>query len=197
VSPPGAIIIPTKEALKSRVNTEANMNLRKIRAISLCCCATLALSIPMIAQTMTKALVAEKIRRVEDGVDEFRNYLERRGDNARNATSTAQQSGRASSRRGSANTDARRATAQAGKDELDDALGDLNSSTNRLRRKFDATDKWIETKAQVERVVDDGRKINQVVARGKYGSDVAKLWATLRNNINDLARAYNVAPLGV
>jgi hypothetical protein len=173
------------------------MNLRKIRAIALCCCATLALSIPMIAQTMTKALVAEKIRRVEDGVDEFRNYLERRGDNARNATSTAQQSGRASSRRGSANTDARRATAQAGKDELDDALGDLNSSTNRLRRKFDATDKWIETKAQVERVVDDGRKINQVVARGKYGSDVAKLWATLRNNINDLARAYNVAPLGV
>jgi hypothetical protein len=32
---------------------------------------------------------------------------------------------------------------------LDDALGDLNRSTNRLRRKFDATDKWIETKGQV------------------------------------------------
>jgi hypothetical protein len=54
----------------------------------------------------------------------------------------------------------------------------------------------METKAQVERVVDDGRKINQVVTRGKYGSDVARLWAALRNNINDLARAYNVAPLG-
>ena len=79
---------------------------------------------------------------------------------------------------------------------MDDALGDLNRSTNRLRRKFDATDKWIETKAQVESVVDDGRKINQVVTRGKYGSDVARLWAALRNNINDLARAYNVAPLG-
>ena len=105
---------------------------------------------------------------------------------------------RASGRRGTANTntEARKATAQSGKDELDDALGDLNSSTNRLRRKFDATEKWIETKAQVERVVDDGRRINQVVARGKYGSDVARLWAALRNNINDLARAYNVAPLG-
>ena len=80
---------------------------------------------------------------------------------------------------------------------MDDALGDLNSSTNRLKRKFDATEKWIETKSQVENVVDDGRKINQVVARGKYGSDVARLWAALRNNINDLARAYNVAPLGV
>ena len=127
------------------------MNLRKIGATALCCCAIFAVSIPIAAQTMTKALVAEKIRRVEDGVDEFRNYLERRGDNARNATSTAQQSGRASGRRGTANTEARKTTAQAGKDELDDALGDLNSSTNRLRRKFDATEKWIETKAQVER----------------------------------------------
>ncbi|RZU41220.1 hypothetical protein BDD14_2724 [Edaphobacter modestus] len=182
--------------MEIRINMEPNMNLRKIGVTALCCCAIFAVSIPIAAQTMTKAVVAEKIRRVEDGVDEFRKYLERRGDNARNASSTAQQSGRASGRRGTANTEARTATAQAGKDELDDALGDLNSSTNRLRRKFDATEKWIETKAQVERVVDDGRRINQVVARGKYGSDVAKLWATLRNNINDLARAYNVAPLG-
>jgi hypothetical protein len=175
---------------------EVNMNLRKIGVAALCFCAIVALSIPIVAQTMTKSLVAEKIRRVEDGVDQFRDYLKRRGDNARDASSTAQQSSRASSRRSSGNTDARKATAQAGKDELDDALGDLNSSTNRLRRKFDATDKWIETKSQVEQVVDDGRRINQVVARGKYGSDVAKLWATLRNNINDLARAYNVTPLG-
>jgi len=184
-----------------------NMNLRKIGMTALCCCAIFAVSIPIAAQTMTKGLVAEKILRVEDGVDEFRDYLERRGDNARDANSTAQQSGRASGRRGTANTDSRgtanantdsrKATAQSGKDELDDALGDLNSSTNRLRRKFDATDKWMETKAQVERVVDDGRRINQVVTRGKYGSDVARLWAALRNNINDLARAYNVAPLGV
>jgi hypothetical protein len=189
---------------KSRISKEPNMNLRKIGVTALCCCAIFAVSVPIAAQTMTKGLVAEKILRVEDGVDEFRDYLERRGDNARDASSTAQQSGRASSRRGTANTngrgtantDARKATAQSGKDELDDALGDLNRSTNRLRRKFDATDKWIETKAQVESVVDDGRKINQVVTRGKYGSDVARLWAALRNNINDLARAYNVTPLG-
>ena len=69
------------------------MNLRKIVVTALCCCAIFAVSIPIAAQTMTKALVAEKIRRVEDGVDEFRKYLERRGDNARDASSTAQQSG--------------------------------------------------------------------------------------------------------
>jgi len=70
-------------------------------------------------------------------------------------------------------------------------------STNRLRRKFDATDKWIETKGQVESVVEDGRKINQVVARGNYGAEAAKLWAALRTGINDLARAYGVQPLAI
>ena len=75
------------------------MNLRKIGATVLYCWAIFAVSIPIAAQTMTKALVAEKISRVENGVDEFRNYLERRGDNAKNATSAAQQSGRASARR--------------------------------------------------------------------------------------------------
>jgi len=49
----------------------------------------------------------------------------------------------------------------------------------------------------VERVVDDGRKINQVLTRGKYGSDAERLWAVLRSAINDLAVPYGVARLGV
>jgi hypothetical protein len=80
---------------------------------------------------------------------------------------------------------------------LDGALGDLNRSTNRLRRKFDPTDKWLETKPQVEKMLDDGRRINQAVTRGNYGSDVARLWATLRAGMNDLARAYGCTPLAV
>jgi hypothetical protein len=36
-----------------------------------------------------------------------------------------------------------------------------------------------------------------VVARGSYGSEVARLWAALRTGLNDLARVYNVAPLGI
>ena len=47
------------------------------------------LSAPGFAQPMTKALVADRIVKVENGVDEFRNYLERRGDNATTAASTA------------------------------------------------------------------------------------------------------------
>jgi hypothetical protein len=146
------------------------------------------------AQAMPKARVADLIVKVENGVDEFRNYLERRGENAKDAAGTAQASGRRA-RKGA--TETQKSNADAKKDKLDDALGDLNRSTNRLRRKFDATDKWMETKAEVQRVVDDGRTINAEVARGSYGTEVARLWATLRTAINELARAYGVAPLGI
>ena len=143
---------------------------------------------------MAKAQVANLISKVENGVDEFRNYLEKRGDNTRATASTAQASG---TRKRQGATENQKAKADSKKDALDDALGDLNRSTNRLRRKFDPTDKWMETKAQVETVVDDGRKINQVVARGSYGAEAARLWAVLRTGINDLARAYGVPPMAI
>ena len=51
--------------------------------------------------TFTKAQVGDRIRKVEDGVDEFRKYLENRGENARDNAQTAQNSGK--TRRGPAN----------------------------------------------------------------------------------------------
>jgi hypothetical protein len=150
-------------------------------------------------QLMTKPQVANLIAKVENGVDEFRDYLKRRGENAQtNASAVAStQQGEARRGRRGAPTESRKAAAQERKDELDDALGDLNRSTNRLRRKFDATDTWMETKVQVEQVLDDGRKINQAVVRGNYGSQVARLWGTLRVGLNDLARAYGLQPLAI
>ena len=141
---------------------------------------------------VTKAHVAELIVKVENGVDDFRKYLEQRGDNAKAAASTP-----AGHRRAKTATSSQKANAEAKKDDLDDALGALNRSTNRLRRKFDATDTWMETKSEVQRVIDDGRKINQVIVKGAYGSEVARLWAALRTGMNDLARVYGVTPLGV
>jgi hypothetical protein len=87
--------------------------------------------------------------------------------------------------------------ANAKKGESDDAFGDLNRSTNRLRRKLDAAGKWQEIRPQVQHVLDDGRRIGQAALRGSYGSEVARLWAALRANINDLAWAYDLAPAGV
>jgi hypothetical protein len=147
------------------------------------------------AQVMTKPQVANLIVKVENGVDEFRNYLEKRGENAKSASSTPQ--GDAKRARRGTPTETQKNVAKERKDELDDALGDLNKSTNRLRRKFDATDKWAETRVQVEQVLEDGRKINQIIVRGNYGTEPARLWGVLRTAINDLARAYGLQPLAV
>jgi 23S rRNA maturation mini-RNase III len=148
---------------------------------------------PVSAQVMAKPQVANLIKNVENGVDEFRNYLEKRGDNASDAASSSAASGRRSRQA----TSSQKNKATTKKDALDNALGDLNKSTNRLRRKFDATDTWMETKGRVESVLDDARKINPALARGSYGPEAARLWAVLRTGINDLARAYGLPPLGV
>ena len=148
--------------------------------------------------SFTKAQVGDRIRKVEDGVDEFRKYLENRGDDARQNAQAAQNSGTA--RRGratSTNADSAQQRTKQTKDELDDALSDLNQSTNRLRRKFDPSPNYMETRVQMERVMDDARRVNQVMVKGNYGAQPQRYWAALRANINDLARCYGLTPMGV
>ena len=55
----------------------------------------------------------------------------------------------------------------------------------------------METKVNVERMMDDAREINQVLARGNYGTEAARLWGVLRKGINDLARAYGLQPMAL
>jgi hypothetical protein len=152
------------------------------------------------AQTnpFTKAQVGDRIRKVEDGVDQFRNYLDKRGQDANNRADSAKSSGATTRRQGSnsANTDARANQAKQTKDDLENAMDDLNRTTNRLRRKFDPTSNYLETKAQMEQVMDSARRVNQTMTKGNYGSQAEKYWAALRANINDLARCYNLTPMG-
>ncbi len=157
--------------------------------------ACVAVSGLAVAQgAFTKAQVGDRIRKVEDGVDEFRSWAEKRAEQGKTQEKPAQGSGRT---RGKTPTESQKSSARDKKDELDDALSDLNGSTNRLRRKFDPGDKWMETRPQVENVMEDARKINQVMVRGKYGSQAERYWSVLRASINDLARCYNLTPLGV
>lgn len=120
-------------------------------------------------------------------MDGFREYLKRRGEGAPAAGSTGQAQTRRDRRSSPARVEAR-------KDELDDAPGDLNRSTNRLRQKFDSTDTWIETKVQVEQVMGDARRINQVVG-ATTTEPKPRDSGVLRSGINDLSRAYGLQPL--
>jgi hypothetical protein len=40
------------------------------------------------------------------------------------------------------------------------------------------------------------RRVNQVMTKGNHGKSAARYWAALRANINDLARCYNLPPMG-
>ena len=49
---------------------------------------------------------------------------------------------------------------------------------------------------EMEQVMDSARRVNQVMTKGNYGTQAARYWAALRTNINDLARCYNLTPMG-
>ena len=174
------------------------------RTVSVFFCATIFAAVnpsnATHAQTtpFTKAQVADRIRKVEDGVDQFQKYLENRGQDAKNRAESTQSSGATTGRQrnNSANTEARGNQAKQTKDDLENAMDDLNRTTNRLRRKFDPTSNYLETKAQMEQVMDSARRVNQVMVKGNYGTQAERYWAALRTNINDLARCYNLTPMG-
>jgi hypothetical protein len=149
--------------------------------------------------TFTKAVVGDHIKKVEDGVDQFRDYLEGRGEDAKNNSQSKgdAQAAQGRARANSGNTEARKEQAGRTKDELDDALGELNTSTNRLRRRFDGASNYMDTREQMEKVMESARRVNQVMTRGKYGTQAERYWAALRTNINDLARTYGLSPMGV
>ena len=88
------------------------MNCRK-RAVFWCITILGAVSLATVAQAQTnpftKAQVGDRIRKVEDGVDQFQKYLENRGQDTKNRADSAQSSGTTTRRQrsDSANTDAR------------------------------------------------------------------------------------------
>jgi hypothetical protein len=166
-----------------------------------CCTAILsALGLTVAFAEMThfnKAQVGDRIRKVENGVDDFEKYLSTRGENASNKAASAKKGGGESKRGGradAANKGAAKEQAKGSKDELQNAMDDLNRTTNRLRRKFDATANYLETKVQMEQVMDSARRVNGVVGRAKDGQ-ASRLWTALRASINELARCYDITPM--
>ena len=142
----------------------------KIQTVACCTAILSAVCFFTIASAETthfnKAQVGDRIRKVENGVDDFEKYLTTRGENAQNKTASAKSSGGEAKRgdRGgreaSAETKgAAKEQAKGAKDDLQNAMDDLNRTTNRLRRKFDPTANYIETKVQMEQVMAQTRKI--------------------------------------
>ena len=199
---PTAIVITYQQSIR-------NLKIMRLRIRTILCCTAIFSAVSFFTITfaetnpLSKAQVAERIAKVENGVDDFEKYLTSRGENAKDQAGSAKSSGAAKSngaaKRGqganSANKDARKDQAGQSKDDLQNAMDDLNRTTNRLRRKFDETANYLETKVQMEQVMDSARRVNQVVGKGSNDGQAQRLWTALRASINDLARAYNLTPM--
>ena len=181
----------------------------RLRIRTILCCTAIFSAVSFFTITfaetnpLSKAQVADRIPKVENGVDDFEKYLTSRGENAKDQAGSAKSSGagRAAERQSAARVQTprtrkpeRKKPAQA-KDDLQNAMDDLNRTTNRLRRKFDETANYLETKVQMEQVMDSARRVNQVVGKGGNDSQAQRLWTALRASINDLARCYNLTPM--
>lgn len=80
-------------------------------------------------------------------------------------------------------------------DRLTERARELEESLDALRKDFDRTDRYQDTRAQVSRVLNNASGIGNVVYRRRLNADAEQEWLALRNELNALARFYNLPQL--
>lgn len=118
----------------------------------------------------TKADVDRIIRRVENQSDRFVGSFDRSLDNSR--------------------LDGTRR-----EDNLNQRAKNLANDLDVLRRDFDRTERYQDTRAQVSRALNTAEGINTVVRRRRLGDNTERLWTQMRSELNALADVYNLRPL--
>ncbi len=81
-------------------------------------------------------------------------------------------------------------------DKLNERARDLESATDELRREFDRRDTWIENKDEVRRCLNIAADINVAMRGRKFNRATENNWANVRNELNALARVYNLPVIG-
>ena len=72
----------------------------------------------------------------------------------------------------------------------------LENETDELRREFDKSDRWIENKAQVRKVLNIASDINRTMNRRKFDKKTESNWVRLRYELNTLAKIYRLPSVG-
>jgi hypothetical protein len=142
-----------------------------------CVCALVALcAVPGAAQRRyrprpyTKAQVDEVIRRVENRTDGFVRLFDNSLDNSRLDGSRRE-------------------------DRLNERARELEQATNELRRRFDRTESYYDTRPEVNRCLNLASGINQVMRRRRMGGNTEQQWNMLRAELNALADVYGLSRL--
>jgi hypothetical protein len=68
----------------------------------------------------------------------------------------------------------------------------LEQATDQLRREYDRTDSWWQTRNEVQRTLTAARPVEQMMRRQRFGREVETEWRRLRINLNRLAAMYRL-----
>jgi hypothetical protein len=77
-------------------------------------------------------------------------------------------------------------------DRINDQMKDLENELDSLRREFDRTDSWWETRRDVDDAMREARDMQRLIATNRALRPIRGSWNALRRNLNELARAYGV-----
>lgn len=121
----------------------------------------------------TKADVERIIKRVEERSDAFRKVIDRSLD--RSALDGTNR-----------------------EDNINQQVKELENAIDKLRSDFDRANTWQETRAQVQRVLNEADEVNAIMRRGRWrrGGTVKNEWALVRSDLNKLFGVYNLRLLG-
>jgi hypothetical protein len=114
--------------------------------------------------------VHEIIKRVEDNGDRLRKYID-------------------------SDVDKTRLNETRREDRIWEQVKEFEEATDRLRKHFDRTDRWEDTRSEVQGVLREARDVGAILRRIRISARVQDTWRRLRNELNTLAGVYNLARL--
>ncbi|KAF0242258.1 MAG: hypothetical protein FD167_3901 [bacterium] len=115
----------------------------------------------------TKREVAEIIRRVEESSDRFRKDLDRDLDRSRLDGSKKE-------------------------DRINEDVKRFENAFDSLRREFDRSDSWWESRNNVNSALNAARPVATRLRNNRFSSNVQAQWRHLRRDLNRLASTYNL-----
>lgn len=80
-------------------------------------------------------------------------------------------------------------------DRFNNIVRDFENSVDRLRREFDRSDTWWESRNNVQDMVRDARPVNTMMLSLPFRRNIENQWSALRNNINTVADTYDLPGL--
>ncbi len=155
------------------------MNIRKLHFFALAsfCIALSALVLPVItnaqgryANTYSKRDVSNIVAKLEKTSNEFRRDFDRNLDRSSiNGTSE--------------------------EDRLNNIVRDYEQDLNQLRREFNNSDTWWDSRSDVREVMQSARSVNQMMNNLPFARKLEKQWRNMRRDLNKLSDTYDLASL--